>query len=414
MEAKESILQQVSALTQLRRYDLALEKLNDLLASYPEDARVFFMIGWVNFQKGDLKRSEAAITKSLSLNPDALGPHNLMGAIHMVRRKLKLSGQCFARALEIQPNNPVVLANLGKVSILEKRYDDAISYSMEGLKHHPNQEDCLNNLFWVYTIQGEKKKAGKFLEENLAQNPENGDTLISLGHSLLQNRQFEESKEVFKGVLAANAEFKPALQGLALVTSHGFWFTRFLTNKVFLMLTYCLAVWGAGLIGMFAMSDDFSFEFLYSILLVLSVISIPFLGTSVGRIHTYITHGTLRQIIGFEKLLGASLIVMLFALKSVTMFVLIQRMFLGHGFNVSLTAFAFCALLIEISLGLRVSSVIRTSLMANITFITMLCLAVITFVLPGNWPYYTCLLFALFFLFDVLFNKPRHVFKIGN
>jgi hypothetical protein len=372
-------LKQVKVLIDLRKFDHALKVLGELTSVYPESSEVWFYIGLVYFHKEDFTRSRSAARECLKLDAQSMSCHNLLGAIYLKRFNTNLAKIHLKEALMMAPQNVVVLSNMSRLAILEKDFLKAKDYAEQGLELDPTCEDCLNNLFWAYKLQGKEEKAAEMLEISLKNNPENVQTLVGLGHDCYSKHKFREAKEVFESVLKWNSDFLPALKGLKISVSADYWFTRSLLKRpvlhslhMLLMLCSVILVYKAGVV------DDDLKGFLFIPLLMILVMTIPVFGMAVGRVFTFIFRHRYRHLFFREELFFAMIILLLFAVSIFALSVQAANLFYDEPLNAGGLALSFTSSLLVVSSGFRMEVAQPRQLLKDflIVWITGLSVAV--------------------------------------
>ncbi len=104
----------------------ALKQLVYLVGIFPEDARLYFNIGFT-FEKLKLfKKAEYSYRKAISLDPDEPDYYYNLGYLLMKDKKhTKEAVECFKKVLEKQPNDPNTFFNLGIIYLKGKNYATA-------------------------------------------------------------------------------------------------------------------------------------------------------------------------------------------------------------------------------------------------------------------------------------------------
>ncbi len=77
----------------------------------PESALAFSRLAGALMYLGDITAAEAPIFKALSLNPELSEVQNTLGEFHWARGLVSEAGVAWARAVQLDPNNPEALAN---------------------------------------------------------------------------------------------------------------------------------------------------------------------------------------------------------------------------------------------------------------------------------------------------------------
>lgn len=401
-------VKQAQILINLKKYDLAIKQLSDLLSSFPEAPWIHFYLALAFYHKGDLNKSENIARNCLRLNPDSMAAFNLMGIIYLKTNKPKLAKEYLKKAIILQPENVVVLANLGKVAIMERDFTEAKELSERGLSLDPSNEDCLNNLFWAYTLQERHEKAGRMLEKNLANNPGNVHTLVSLGHQCYRQHKFKEAKEVFESVLAWDPNFIPGLNGLKISASADNWITKILLNKHFLVTLHTILMLGMVLVaaGIDSAHDSADGYFIIPQMLAL-VFTIPFFGIALGRMNSMIFKPELRHLFKTREILSVIMVMLLFLLNVWLVTIQILDLIELHMISWYLAALSFCGSFLLSSYGFRMDV---TKSRDKLKGVSVICLTALYFFLVFVKVYLLWLVVSLFVvlaIFDQLLLRGK-------
>ena len=82
----------------------------------PGDALLWYQLGLAHSSAGRESEAMAAFEKSVALDPDLAEPRNLLGAALAAKGDLDGAQREFLAALQIHPDFPEVLGNLGQLA----------------------------------------------------------------------------------------------------------------------------------------------------------------------------------------------------------------------------------------------------------------------------------------------------------
>jgi len=156
MEATEH--QQAGRLSEAR--DIYLELLKD----NPEDANSLHLLGMLVHQGGDSNQGIMLIEKALELIPDFPLYLNNLGHIYLSQQQLDKAEELFLKATRINTEMPAPLYGLG---------------------------EC-------YRRQGDLQHAANFIEYVLEREPQHVDAIVSLGLIHLQSNSAQKALELFE------------------------------------------------------------------------------------------------------------------------------------------------------------------------------------------------------------------------
>lgn len=111
----------------------------------------------------------------------------------------------FHNLLQITPDHPETLNNLGVIAFSEKNLQEAEKYFLRALEADNNFPDAYLNLSNLYSINGQFVQASMFLEKYAALNPNDFKIFNQLGFIYLQLKDFNRAQLNFEKSL----ELKP-------------------------------------------------------------------------------------------------------------------------------------------------------------------------------------------------------------
>jgi tetratricopeptide (TPR) repeat protein len=121
----------------------------------------------------------------------------------------------FEQLLELQPNNPEALAELGVALFSLGRYEEAERCYRQSLEINPMSASTLCNLATV--LQSDPPEAEKYLRQALKLNPKYADARSKLGLSLAFAGRLREAKGAFQKALKVDPRHAEALLGLGQI-----------------------------------------------------------------------------------------------------------------------------------------------------------------------------------------------------
>lgn len=117
--------------------------------------------------------------------PEAVWVHYRLGHLYQQLKSYEQAEAAFKKVLEINPRAVRAHAFLGNVLYEQERYDEAIEAYWEAIALDPQDHSSLNNLAWVYAVQGIRLEEGIRLSRRSIRlapgpSPEYLDTLAEL------------------------------------------------------------------------------------------------------------------------------------------------------------------------------------------------------------------------------------------
>jgi len=195
-------------LDQLERTDDAIEKLDSIIAAYPQDHEPLLVLGNMMRGRSKFKKAAEAYTRAL----DLIGtPSKRQWSIYYFRgisyertKQWKKAEADLLKALELEPDQPLVLNYLG-YSWVEKnlQLDRAMAMIRKAVKLRPADGYIIDSLGWAYFRLGEFDKAAKTLERAVDLKPDDpvindhlGDAYWRVGRKLEARFQWQHALDL--------------------------------------------------------------------------------------------------------------------------------------------------------------------------------------------------------------------------
>jgi len=124
-----------------KRYDLALDLLQEAARQQPRDAMLWNKIGIAYHQLNELPQAQKAYRQALKLNPRMPEATNNLGAVYFAERKDGKAAKQFKKAIKLQGNVSAYYVNLGAVEFNRNHMTAARQSFLQALKLDP---DALN------------------------------------------------------------------------------------------------------------------------------------------------------------------------------------------------------------------------------------------------------------------------------
>jgi tetratricopeptide (TPR) repeat protein len=225
-----------------KRYDGAMQRVQQQLQKKPDAAGAHFMEARIYAVKGDWARTEAALKKTIDLDANFAAAYELLVSVYMTANKLPQAIDDVQAFLSRSPNNPAALMTLGMIYEKMKDYPKARDTYEKLLTQSPDSVPALNNLAYLYaerldrldrayelaqkahTLQagdgsvadtlgwvlykrGDYAQGLKFLQESAAKLPENPQVQFHLGMASHMMGQADAARSAFEKAVHAAADF---------------------------------------------------------------------------------------------------------------------------------------------------------------------------------------------------------------
>ncbi len=162
--------------------------------------------GMIIFNKGRCEEALEAFNKALEINPQNEVALANKGAVLSDLGRHEEALNAFDKALEMNPQNRIILSNRGAALGNLGRYEEALNALDKALEINPQNEVALANKGAVLSDLGRHEEALDSLNKALEINPQNDNTLSNKGLVLRFLGRHEESLEAFNKALEINPQ----------------------------------------------------------------------------------------------------------------------------------------------------------------------------------------------------------------
>lgn len=195
------------SLQRMGRKDEALKRLNDLVAREPANYDAVVTLGNVYRNNEDYKSAAEVYDKAISLiTTEERGHWRVFyydGISHERLKDWNTAEKRFRRALEISPDEPMVLNYLG-YSMIEKKINlqEAMDMVKKAVELKPNDGYIIDSLGWAHFQLGDYDQAVEQIERAVELNPSDpiigehlGDAYWRVGRRLEARFQWQHAKD---------------------------------------------------------------------------------------------------------------------------------------------------------------------------------------------------------------------------
>lgn len=123
----------------------------------------------------------------------------------------------FQAALALEPKNPALLTELGKILLLDNKNDEALSYFQRAVDIKPDYADATLQIAYMEDTAGKAGEAKARLENLVRVSPFSVEAHFQLGRAYFNAAQYDKAKEQFETAVALFPNHSNSLYSLALV-----------------------------------------------------------------------------------------------------------------------------------------------------------------------------------------------------
>ena len=137
-----------------QQLDKAHAKIDQALASYPNNANLHFLKAQIYGYQRDVANAEAELQKVLAIDSNYLGAYSSLGALYINTKQEDRAIGEFKKIIEKRPDNATAYTMIGMLEDARKNYDVAEQNYRKALEKDPNAIIAANNLAWLYAVTG--------------------------------------------------------------------------------------------------------------------------------------------------------------------------------------------------------------------------------------------------------------------
>jgi tetratricopeptide (TPR) repeat protein len=157
------------------RYVEGIMAMNDMLAMFPHDKRLNFLVGYWLYRFQDEYEFAMKLTqRALAEDPNYATCYNQMGYLYSRLGDIDKALEYTAKYIEFLPNEPNPHDSYGEMLRFAGRYQDALEQYRLALKIDPTFYISQKELGETYSLMGEEEQARKEYEKAINQAPSNG------------------------------------------------------------------------------------------------------------------------------------------------------------------------------------------------------------------------------------------------
>jgi tetratricopeptide (TPR) repeat protein len=181
-------------------YVAGISAMNDLVAMYPRDKRLNFLIGYWLYKQDQYDLAEKLTLKALAEDPNYATAWNQLGYIYSRRGDYPKAIDAAAKYVKLLPNQPNPHDSYGEMLRLSGRYQEALDHYHIALKIDPTFYISQKELGETYAIMGDGPRAREEYLKAVHDAPSNGlkaEYLQKSAMTFLRDKQYDQADKAY-------------------------------------------------------------------------------------------------------------------------------------------------------------------------------------------------------------------------
>lgn len=179
------------------RYVEGIMAMNDMLAMFPHDKRLNFMVGyWLFRWQDEYEVSKKLTLRALAEDPNYATCYNQLGYLYSRTGDIDKALEYTSKYIELLPNEPNPHDSYGEMLRFAGRYPEALEQYRIALKIDPTFYISQKELGETYSLMGEEAQAREEYEKAIQQAPGNGakaEYLQKLALTYVRQKKYAEA-----------------------------------------------------------------------------------------------------------------------------------------------------------------------------------------------------------------------------
>lgn len=188
------------ALRELGQNELAIGKLNAVVAADPGFAPAYAELGKAYQAVGNQAQALAAFEQAVKLAPWSAGDHMGLAQMRAALGQYAEAAQAYARAAELDPKNLAALHGAAECCLKAGQYTKALTYCELAEKAGAGPKETLSLLARAYEAQEDYGQAIGVYRRLLALDGDDSNVLLALGVAYLKAGQYDQARQILVSV----------------------------------------------------------------------------------------------------------------------------------------------------------------------------------------------------------------------
>ncbi len=183
------------------RYVEGIMAMNDMLAMFPQDKRLNFMVGyWLFRWQDEYEVSKKLTLRALAVDPNYATCYNQLAYLYSRTGDIDKALEYAKKYMEMLPNEPNPHDSYGEMLRFAGRYSEALEQYRIALKTDPTFYISQKELGETYSLMGEEEQARTEYEKAIQEAPSNGvkaEYLQKLALTYVREKKYAEADTAY-------------------------------------------------------------------------------------------------------------------------------------------------------------------------------------------------------------------------
>jgi tetratricopeptide (TPR) repeat protein len=181
-------------------YVEGIAAMNDLLAMYPNDKRLNFLVGYWLYKQDEYDLAQKLTLRALARDSSYATAYNQLGYIYSRRGDYPGAIEATGKYVKLLPNEPNPHDSYAEMLRLSGRFDEALAHYRMALKIDPSFYISQKELGETYAIMGDGEKARAEYAKAVRQAPSDGlkaEYLQKSAMTFLRDKQYDQADKAY-------------------------------------------------------------------------------------------------------------------------------------------------------------------------------------------------------------------------
>jgi predicted Zn-dependent protease len=218
-----AFVDRVAALVERNRLDQARAVLGDALRKFPDNRELLYYSTYVDWAQGRLEECERTLQHLLRLDPTHPGGRIQLARLLTSRKNLAGAEKVWIELIRENPADADLYGEYAELMLNALQVKKALELAAEGLRHEPENEQCLYIIAFAKVVHGGRAKGNVELAKLVERHPERERTANALVMALEAKGRYQEAYRVSRQMLLANPHSPVWLHNVRVFKAASHW-----------------------------------------------------------------------------------------------------------------------------------------------------------------------------------------------